>query len=110
MAIGERIDWGGDASQGRRLSKSSFSGLLGRDKSPRGAKNNNKYTGFTVKSGGSAGQKTAAGLSGLHVTKVDRKVNLLNTRRNQTVTSGGGHPSRAIVQAKPASVRVRPEK
>ena len=124
MSAGDRVDWGGDNSPVRGRGSSSFSSLLGRDHSPRANKNNNKYTGFTVKNGGSANQRTAAGLSGLHKTLVDRKVNLKSgntlvgpkasggagTLKTQWVAKDGGTPSRAVVQAKAASVRVRAEK
>ena len=120
------VDWGinPDKGQSKRLAKASFSGLLGRSKAPKSNKNNNKYTGFTVKNGGTTNQKTISGVSGLHKTLVDRKLNLKSgntlvgpkasggagTLKTQWVAKDGGTPSRSVVQAKPSSVKVRAEK
>lgn len=122
---GSRVDWGGDSwPKGGRRSSGSFSDLLRSNKAPSGRKNNNKDTGFVVKNGGGVGQKTIAGLGGLHKTLVDRKVNLRSgntkpspkesggapTKRTQWVAKDGGTPSKRVVQAKPSSVKVRAEK
>jgi hypothetical protein len=124
MSAGERIDWGGDNSPVKGSKSSSFSSLLGRNKSPKSNKNNNKFTGFVVKNGGGVGQKTITGLNGLKKTLVDRKVNLKSgstkvgpkagggagTLRTQWVAKDGGTPSKAVVQSKPVSVKVRAER
>ncbi len=111
---GSRIDWG-DSGKFQRLSRKvsggSFSSLLSRDGSPRSGKAPGAATRrgqSVVRGGGQVGQKTIAGLSGLKKTLVDRKVNTAYAK-NMTKTSGGGHPSRSIVQAKPNAVKVRPE-
>ena len=105
---GSRVDWGGDKSPVRGGGNSSFSSLLRREKSPRSNKNNNKATGFVVRNnGGNIGQKTISGTKGLHITKVDRRVN--TNLKQPVVVKGGGVTRKSIVQAKADSVRVRPE-
>lgn len=116
-----RTDWGDNyVRQSRKISGGGFSSLLSRNKSPRSGKNNNKFTGSVTRGGGGGSAQAIKGLSGLHKTLVDRPINLrkgvniskvpgVNTRRNQSVTRGGGHTRRAVVQAKPSAVKVRPE-
>ena len=127
MAV-NNVDWG-DNGKFQRLSRKmqnsgSFSSLLKTNKAPSGRKNNNKDTGFVVKNGGGVGQKTISGLGGLHKTLVDRKVNLKSgstmvgskasggagTLKTQWVAKDGGTPSRAVVQAKSRSVKVKAER
>lgn len=122
--VGSRVDWGENGRAvrlGRKMQGGSFSSLLGSKKS---GKNNNKYTGYTSKGGGSASERKAAGIDNLHVTQVERPLNLakgeavmggrkddggMHTSTNQWVKKGGGTASKAIVQGKVAGVKVQPE-
>jgi hypothetical protein len=112
MNPGSRVDWGGNQSPVRGRSSGSFSALLGHNRAPKGRGVSpgaaTRRGQSVVRNGGTVGQKTISGLSGLKKTLVDRRVNTASHKTTQ-VTSGGGHTSRANIQAKPSSVRVGPE-
>ena len=84
----------------KKLTGNSFTGRL-KGGTESGAKNNNKYSGFTVKSGGHPTKATVQHGSerGLMVNKVNKPVKT-SALNKKTVWKGGGQPSTKIVQAK----------